>query len=228
VAPFSKLFEGKRTALLAEIKPVSPALGRLLGEDTDMARLAAEYERGGADALSVLTEPDHFGGSYDLLARVAARTSLPLLAKDVTVHPAQIRHARAAGASSVLLVTESLEEGELAALIELSRSLGMEPLVEVHDRAAVTRALAAGARIIGVNSRDLATLRMNHRAHETVIKALPSGVIPVAASGIESPDQIVRLRRIGYRGFLIGTALARAPFPQSLVREMADALGGEK
>jgi indole-3-glycerol phosphate synthase len=223
--PFAAIFEGVAGAVIAEVKPVSPAAGELLGGRDPLA-IAASFAGAGAKALSVLTEAGSFGGSFDLLDRIVRETSCPVLAKDVVVHEVQMRLARNAGASAVLLIADLLAEAELTRLAALARSLGMEPVVEVHDQRFVPRVEAAQPRVVAVNARDLRTLAMERESHVRLIDSLPGGVIPVAASGIESPEEICALAALGYRGFLIGTALMCAPDPEGLLRGLVAAAEG--
>ena len=211
-----------RVAIIAEVKRRSPALGELAG-GADAARVARAYAEAGATAISVLTEPRHWGGSVADLAAVSAAVRIPVLAKDVVVDERQIEEAEAAGASAVLLIAEALDDATLAAFIERAAALGMAALVEAHEHAAFARAVASGATIVGVNARNL---RVPSEIDPARIKALHqlvrTGQLLVAESGIAAPEDIVSLPpRVD--AVLVGTALMRTPDPSALLRSLADA-----
>jgi len=207
------------TRIIAEVKRRSPSLGAL-APAADATAVAKTYAEAGAAAISVLTEPERFGGSFDDLAGVSAEVALPTLCKDFIVDPRQVLMARAHGASLVLLIVAALEDRELVSLREAIEALGMQALVEVHDAVEAERALASGARLVGVNSRNLHTLAIDLAVAEALRPALPDAVMPIAESGIHGPAEITRLQRAGYRRFLVGSSLMTAPDPAALLRAM--------
>ena len=198
--------------VIAECKRRSPSRG-VLRQDYDAAAIARAYEQAGAAAISVLTEPTFFDGSLDDLQRVRGAVRLPLLCKDFIVTEFQVIEARACGADAVLLIVAALTDDELATLLALASSLQLDALVEVHDAAELDRALAAGARIVGVNSRDLRTLEVTPAVHEELIARIPAEAIAVAESGLRSAADLGRLRGLGYRAFLVGERLVTEPDP---------------
>ena len=189
--------------VIAECKRRSPSRG-VLRHDYDPAAIASGYAAAGAAAISVLTEPSFFDGSVDHLRAVRAAVGIPILRKDFVVTEFQIAEARAAGADAVLLIVAALTDDELKEMIECATSCELATLVEVHSVEEARRALGCGAPIIGVNSRDLRTLDMNPHVFEKVAAVLPKGVVAIAESGISSAAEVIRLRGLGYRGFLIG------------------------
>jgi indole-3-glycerol phosphate synthase len=198
--------------VIAECKRRSPSRG-ILRRDYDPSAHAAAYARAGAAAISVLTEPTFFDGSLGHLAQVRAAVSLPLLRKDFIVTEYQLVEAVVFGADAVLLIVGALDDRELRALSARAAELGLAALVEVHDLAELERAVDAGAGIIGVNSRNLRTLTVDRDVLEHVGEAIPSGTTAVAESGIRTPDDIVRLSRLGYSAFLVGERLITEPDP---------------
>lgn len=205
--------------IIAEVKRRSPSLGAL-ALDADAVAVARTYADAGAAAISVLTEPERFGGSFADLAAVSEAVAVPTLCKDFIVDPRQVLMARANGASLVLLIVAALEDAELVSLREAIEALGMQALVEVHDHDEARRALATGARIVGVNSRNLHTLAIDLAVAERVRADLPEQVLPIAESGVHGPAEIVRLRRAGYRRFLVGSSLMTAAHPGALLAAM--------
>lgn len=205
--------------VVAELKKASPSRG-LFREDFQPAALAAELERAGAVALSVLTEEEFFHGSLEYVKQARAQTSLPVLRKDFLFDPWQIWEARAAGADSFLLIAVILEDRALADLVELGRALGMEPLVEVHAPEELARALRAGARIVGVNNRDLRTFEEHISTSLGLIEAIPDDCIAVSESGLHSRGDLEKLRAAGFDGFLIGEHLMQAREPAAALRDL--------
>jgi indole-3-glycerol phosphate synthase len=208
-----------RLNVIAECKRRSPSRG-ILRDDYDPAAIARSYEEAGAAAISVLTEPTFFDGALDHLRAVRAATTLPVLRKDFIVAEYQLVEAVEAGASAALLIAAALEGETLAALIRASDRLGLAALVEVHDRAELARALAAGARIVGVNNRNLRTLEVDLSASNDLIGLVPSGIVAVAESGLRRPEDLHRLRAAGFSAFLIGESLMSAVDPGLALREM--------
>ncbi len=198
--------------IIAEIKRRSPSAGTL-GEDADPAARALAYARGGAAALSVLTDGPFFGGSLADLDAARRAVGLPVLRKDFTIAPAQVYEARAAGADAVLLIAAALEPSLLGELYERAREVGMTVLVEVHHERELIAALAPRPRLVGINNRDLTSLAVDLDTCLRVRRRIPSGPLVVAESGIEGPEDIKRLSAGGLDAFLIGTTLMRAADP---------------
>jgi indole-3-glycerol phosphate synthase len=204
--------------LIAEIKPASPSQG-VIRADLDVGETARRYERAGAHALSVLTEPRHFGGALENLALAREACALPALRKDFLDDPYQIYEARAAGADAVLLIVAALTDDDLAALMELAGELGMDALVEVHAKAEAERARRAGADLVGVNSRDLATLQTDLAVAERILPLL-EGATRVAESALCTLQDVERMGRAGADAVLIGTAFCAAEDLEAKVREV--------
>jgi len=199
--------------VIAELKRASPSAG-ILRTHLDVVPLAEELAAAGACALSVLTEPDHFQGSDDDLLNVrAALPGLPLLRKDFLLDPWQVWEARAYGADAVLLIAALLDDAELAGMLAAAAAAGLDTLVEVHGRPELARALGAGARLIGVNARDLHTFRVNMAEVLELGTAFPAAVIRVGESGVAGAGDLRRLRAAGYHGALVGSALMKSPSP---------------
>lgn len=216
---FAGAFRGPGIHIIAEVKKASPSKG-LLKPQFDPATLGRSYEEGGAAAVSVLTEQDHFMGSMSALEEVRGAVSAPILRKDFILDPYQIVEARAAGADSFLLIAGLLDLGRLRSLIDQGREWGMEPLIEVHDLPELNMAIESGARIIGINNRDLKTFRVDIRVTLQLIKNVPKGRIVVSESGISTRDEILRLGDAGVAGFLIGECLVTSSDPASKIREL--------
>lgn len=205
--------------IIAECKRRSPSKG-VLRESYDPAAIAREYEDAGAAAISVLTEPGFFDGALSHLAAVRAAVSIPILRKDFIISPYQIAEARAAGADAVLLIAAALEQPELESLLAAANEHGLDVLVETHDEHEIDRAMSAGARIIGVNSRDLHTLKVDIDLLHRLAGRIPAGVIAVAESGIRDGASIAALRDAGYRAFLVGERFMGAAEPGEALRAM--------
>jgi len=208
--------------VIAEVKRRSPSRGALAAE-ADPVAVASVYAAHGAAAVSVLTEPERFGGSFADLDAVSRAIAQPTLCKDFVVDARQVLMARAHGASLVLLIVAALDDAALVALRRDIEALGMQALVEVHDRAEVDRALASGARIVGVNNRSLHSLHIDLAVSEALAPAIPPEVIAVAESGIESAADVLRLKAAGYRRFLVGSSLMTAPSPGALLAALVAA-----
>jgi len=200
---------GPAVALIAEIKRRSPSAGAIRPE-LSVLEVAQAYERAGAAALSVLTDRDWFGGSLADLESARASVSLPVLRKDFVIHELQLWEARAAGADAVLLIVRILEDARLRALQALAGELGMSALVEVHDGAELERALAAGAELLGVNNRDLASFRTELAVVLGLAAGVPPGCVLVAESGIATPADVDRLAAAGVDAILVGESLMRS------------------
>lgn len=208
-----------RPALIAEVKRRSPSR-REDWPGVDPARLARAYEQSGATALSVLTDGPDFGGSADDLAVAREACTLPVLRKDFTVAEADVFEARAMGADAVLLIVRGLDDAELRGFRELTEGLGMDCLVEVHDRAELGRALASGATIVGVNNRDLATFATTLEPSLELLPLLPEGVLRVSESALHSHHDVLKVKESGAQAVLIGTAFCSSPDPAAKVREV--------
>jgi indole-3-glycerol phosphate synthase len=208
--------------VIAEVKRRSPSAGALAPID-DPARLAAQYEAGGARVISVLTEERRFGGSLDDLDAVRAAVRIPVLRKDFVVGSYQVHEARAHGADLVLLIVAALEQNVLVGLRERIESLGMTALVEVHDEEEASRALDAGARVIGVNARNLKTLDVDRTTFERIAPGLPSEVVKVAESGVRGPLDLIEYAAAGADAVLVGETLVRGADPRHAVAELVTA-----
>jgi indole-3-glycerol phosphate synthase len=205
--------------VIAEFKRRSPSAGALRA-DPDLVAIVDAYARGGASALSVLTEQPNFGGSLEDLRAARARCALPLLRKDFIVDDYQLLEARLAGADAVLLIVAALADAELVALHERARELGLDVLVEVHDRAELERALAVGAELIGVNNRDLRDFSVDVARTHALRSAIPAGVAVVSESGISSVGQLRELASEGVDAVLVGESLMRAADPAQALRAL--------
>jgi indole-3-glycerol phosphate synthase len=205
--------------VLAELKPASPSRG-VLRDPFDPVTLAQTLESAGASALSVLTEGEFFRGSLKNLRDARKSIQLPVLRKDFIFDPWQVWETRANDADSFLLIVATLEDALLRDLIALGRELGMEPLVEVHTGEDLDRALAAGARILGVNNRDLRTLTVRIETSFELIGRIPDDCIAVSESGLRTHDDLVKLRAAGFDAFLIGTHLMLAPDPAAALSSL--------
>ncbi len=195
-----------RLAVIAEVKRRSPSKGDL-HPDLDPARVAADYESGGAACLSVLTDGEFFGGSAADLAAARAAVALPVLRKDFTVGPGDVVDARTMGADAVLLIAAALDDAELADLHALATELGLDALVEVHDEVELDRALSVGAGLVGVNQRDLVTFEVDTDRAVRVAPQIPDGVVRIAESGVRHADDAVRLADAGYHAVLVGESV---------------------
>jgi indole-3-glycerol phosphate synthase len=208
--------------VIAEIKRASPSAG-VLRPNFDPPALALGFQEAGAAALSVLTEEDNFQGALSYLRDARKTVSLPVLRKDFIVEPWQVWETRAANADTFLLIVAALSPEALAALLVLGRELGMEALVEVHTAPELRVALDAGARIIGVNNRNLHTLEVNVATSLALIEAIPEDCIAVSESGLRSAEDLRRLRAAGFDAFLIGEHLMRESDPGAGLRRMLEA-----
>ena len=209
---YKALVEGARVKIIAEIKKASPSKG-VLREDFDPVRIALGYERGGAAALSVLTDEKFFMGSLSYLKAVRETVGIPILRKDFIIDPYQVYESRLSGADAILLIVSALSDESLMELLMLAHSLGMNAVVEVHDEEELHRALNAGSRIVGINNRDLRTFEVDLGVSVRLSRNIPEGVIVVAESGIASSDDIKMLMEHGVHAFLIGETFMKAPDP---------------
>lgn len=209
---------GGPVRVIAEVKRASPSVGAI-DPGVDAVSLATRYARGGAAAISVLTDGPGFGGTLEDLREVRAAVSVPVLRKDFLVDPYQVLEARAAGADAVLLIVAALERDRLALLLEHAAAFGMDALVEVHSADELEIALAAGATIVGINNRNLSTFKVDLAVCEALLPRLPAGVLGVAESGVRTLEDAVRLRTAGASNLLVGEALVRAGTPEALLAE---------
>jgi indole-3-glycerol phosphate synthase len=205
--------------VIAELKKASPSRG-LIRADFHPVLLAKDLEEAGAAALSVLTEEEFFQGDLKYMRDARAAVGLPVLRKDFIVDPWQVWEARATDADSFLLIVAGLKDEMLLQLLTLGRELGMEPLVEVHTREELVRALTAGARILGVNNRDLRTLEVRVETSEQLIESIPDECVAVCESGLSTHADLARLRAAGFDAFLIGEHLMAQPDPSVALRNL--------
>lgn len=211
---------GGSVSLIAECKRRSPGAGAIR-PGLDPAGLARSYSGAGARALSVLTDGSYFGGSEDDLVAARAACALPVLRKDFTLDPLQVLEARAMGADAVLLIVRMLEDAPLRALLGLAAELGMAALVETHDEAEVSRALEAGARLVGINNRDLATFTTELDTTLRLVDGIPGEVTVISESGIRTPADVAMLAAAGVDAVLVGETLLRAPDPAAAAAGLA-------
>lgn len=217
---FSAALRAKDPAIIAEIKKASPSKG-VLSHDFQPARTAAQYERGGAAALSVLTDQNFFQGSLEDLQAARCSVRIPVLRKDFTTCEYHVIEAAAHGADAILLIAAILSETQLRSLRELAQRYGMAALVEVHDGEELRTALASGAEIIGVNNRNLRTFQVTIDTSLALAEQIPAGVLKVSESGIETKAQMNELRAAGFNAFLVGEHLMRAVDPENALRTLA-------
>jgi indole-3-glycerol phosphate synthase len=211
--------------VIAECKRRSPSRG-VLAADYDPVAIARKYEAGGAVAISVLTEPTFFDGALEHLAAVRQAVALPLLRKDFIVDEYQLIEARASGADAALLIVAALKQADLVRLQRRAWELGLAALVEVHDEEELTRAIDSGARIVGVNNRNLRTLTVDVAASRTLGACIPADVVGVSESGLTSRADLEELAGQGYRAFLIGERFMTAPDPATAIAELLGGPGG--
>lgn len=213
---------GEGVSVVAEVKRSSPSRGTL-AEIKDPAALASDYAAGGATAISVLTEQRRFGGSLADLEAVRASVDVPVLRKDFILTPYQIVEARAAGADLVLLIVAALDQPRLCGLLDRIESLGMTALVEVHDEVEIVRALDAGAKVIGVNARNLRTLRVDTTTFARLAPEIPDGVLKIAESGVTGPRDVMGYASLGADAVLVGEALVTRGDPRQAVSDLVAA-----
>jgi indole-3-glycerol phosphate synthase len=207
--------------IISEVKHASPSKG-VFREDFDPVQIAKSYSRGGASAISVLTDEKYFRGSLSFLKNIRAEVDTPLLRKDFIVDPYQVYEARLFGADAILLIVAALDQTSLSELLELTHSLQMNAIVEVHDENELDRALEADARIIGINNRDLRTFDVDLNVSINLSKKVPEDKIVIAESGIGSIEDIDRLRGEGIHVFLIGETFMKAPDPGQKLKELIE------
>ena len=217
--PFSEALIDEGISLIAEMKRASPSKGPIR-PGASVSEVVSAYQRAGASAVSVLTEPNWFGGSLDDLVEARAACDLPLLRKDFVVDEYQLLEARVAGADAVLLIVAALERGRMEELMAAASDLGLDALVEVHDEKEVEVAVEAGAELIGINNRDLHSLEVDLETTFELLADVPAGTVVVAESGITENEDVERLERAGVDAILVGEALMRADDPVRAVREL--------
>jgi indole-3-glycerol phosphate synthase len=206
-------------AIIAEIKMGSPRLGSLEGR-FEPIETARKYAEGGASALSVVVEPDFFFGSYDLLAVCTEASGLPSIAKDFIVDPLQLRWARRAGASAILLIAALYDPIELQQWAQLARQFGLVPLIELHDLFDLTKLDGAVWELVGVNNRDLRTMKVELGNSLALVHSLPSSALKISESGLADAGDLRTLRSVGFDGFLIGESLLTSADPLTKLREL--------
>ncbi|HSE69958.1 MAG TPA: indole-3-glycerol phosphate synthase TrpC [Nocardioidaceae bacterium] len=209
-------------SVIAEVKRASPSKGAL-ASIADPARLAGDYAAGGAATISVLTEQRRFGGSLADLRAVRAAVDIPVLRKDFIVTSYQLWEARAAGADLALLIVAALQQNQLESLVERAVSIGLTPLVEVHDEEEVDRALDAGAQLIGVNARNLKTLEVDRDTFSRLAPRIPDDVVRVAESGVRGPRDVFEYAKQGAQVVLVGETLVRGKDPRTAVADLVAA-----
>lgn len=218
--PFNEALVRPGLSVIAEFKRRSPSAGQLAREEVDVASQVAAYERGGAAALSVLTDEPHFGGSLADLRAARAGCGLPIIRKDFVVDPYQLYEAAVNGADAVLLIVAALGDEDLRGLYEEARSIDLDCLVEVHDGEELERALEAGAEVIGINNRNLDDMSVDIATTYELMPNVPAGKTVVAESGISGRAELEELERVGVDAVLIGGALMAAEDPEAKAREL--------
>lgn len=217
--PFEKALRDKPIAIVSEVKRASPSKG-LIAEDFDYVAIAKDYENAGVSAISVLTEPDFFQGSTEILNEISRNVKTPLLRKDFTINEYMIYEAKVIGASAILLIVAILSDRQLTDYLQLADSLGLSAIVETHDRQEIQRALKAGARIIGVNNRNLKDFTVDISNSINLRKNVPEDVIFISESGIKTPDQVRTLKDNNVDAVLIGETLMRSDDKPALIEEL--------
>lgn len=216
---YHALRDGGRPAVIAEVKRASPSAG-VIRPDLDVPAIVSSYQKGGAAALSVITEEDYFQGSLEYLRQARDASHLPVLCKDFIIDSVQVFAARAAGADALLLIARVLDQDSLVSLLETARLLGMECLVEVHNEDELGRVLATDARIIGINNRNLLTFEVNLETTLRLRPLIPTGRLVVSESGINEHADLETLAAAGVDAVLVGTSLMRAEDPGEKLREL--------
>ena len=216
---FAASVAGPSRRIIAEVKRTSPSQG-MIRQDFDAVALAREFAAAGASALSVLTEERFFQGSLDYLERIKREVSLPLLRKDFVLDEYQVFEARSFGADALLLIVALLDSTALQSLLASAGSLSLDALVEVHTEQELKTALETGAKMIGINNRDLQSFEVRVETTERLLPLVPKDILVVCESGIDSPERIEKFERLGVHAFLIGEALMRAPKPGEKLTEL--------
>ncbi|MBK9156188.1 MAG: indole-3-glycerol phosphate synthase TrpC [Chloracidobacterium sp.] len=216
---FTALAGSQEPRIITEFKRASPSKG-VINDKYGPVETALAYQKGGAAAISVLTEEDHFGGSLEDLKHVRDAVELPILRKDFVIDEFQIYESAAAGADAVLLIVSALTSESLQDFQRLAHSLGLDAIVEVHDREEMARAIDVGAALIGVNNRNLRTFEVSLDTSRELIEDAPNGTIMIAESGITGRDEIRELFGLGYAAFLVGESLMRSGDPAAEIRRL--------
>ena len=217
--PFEKALAAAGISFICEVKKASPSKG-VIAQDFPYLDIAKEYEKSGACAISVLTDPEYFLGSYVYLKEIAEAVAIPVLRKDFTVDAYQIYEAKVLGASAVLLICAILDDEQLTEYLQIAHRLGLSALVEAHDGEEVRRAVKAGARIIGVNNRDLRTFTVDIKNSVSLRDQIPEGTIYVSESGITTAEDVGVLYRNRTNAVLIGETLMRSPDKKAMLQEL--------
>jgi len=216
---FERAIAAPGLSFICEVKKASPSKG-VIAEDFPYLRIAREYEAAGAAAISVLTEPDYFLGSDQYLREIAGAVSIPALRKDFVIDSYQIYEAKLLGAKAVLLICALLDDKSLAEYIKIAGELGLSSLVEIHNEAEAEQAINAGAKIIGINNRDLKTFGVDLNVTARLRSLIPAGVLTVTESGIKSPEDVRALSGLGIDAALVGESLMRAPDKKLFLEEL--------
>ena len=219
VRGFANALQHKRPAVIAEIKKASPSKG-IIRADFNPAEIAQQYEQAGAACLSILTDVDFFQGADENIVIARNHCALPALRKDFLVDPYNVVEARALHADCILLIVAALTDEKLLELYQLAQALGMDVLVEVHEMDEAEKALDVGAKIIGVNSRNLKTLEVSEKTFEKILPALPAQILKVAESGISNRQQVALVEQLGAKAVLVGESLVRAGNPVHTIKEL--------
>lgn len=209
----------KGFCVIAEVKKGSPSKG-IIRKDFDPLLTARQYLRAGADAISVITDEKFFFGRLEYLSRISTFSTVPLLRKDFIIDEYQIYEARAAGADIILLIAKLLSSKEMARFLGIAKELGMEAICEVHDKKEIAKALKAGAKIIGVNNRNLRTFQTDLEVSLELRRHIPEKVFAISESGIVSPEDVIRLKRVGFDAILVGESLMRQKSPTRLLKSL--------
>jgi indole-3-glycerol phosphate synthase len=212
---------GTKVAVIAEVKRRSPSKGAI-APGLDAVDQARAYVEGGAAAISVLTEPEHFSGCLEDLVAVRVAVTVPALRKDFHVRPIQLVEARSAGASAALLIARALDPGRLREMVQVGRALGLELLVEIRDEAELDRALELGAAMIGVNNRDLESLVIDPATAERLVPLIPSSVVAIAESGVKTRADVERYAACGADAVLVGSSISAAADPSAATRTLSE------
>lgn len=220
---FKEYLLREKFVIIAEVKRRTP-LNDDFRADFNPLFLAEAYERGGAKAISVITEEIYFGGSLEYLASIRSRTTLPILRKDFILDPIQIEEAKAFGADVVLLISSILDEKELSELIKYAKKLNLSSIVEIHNEEDLEKALNAGSSIIGINNRNLANLKVDIKQSLKLFPLIPKGIPVIAESGYNSAEELKNLKKLGFKGVLIGTSLVKSLDPEKKLREFVEGL----
>ncbi len=227
VPSFLAALQTPHVGVIAEVKRRSPSKG-WINANLSAVDQALAYQHGAAAALSILTEPKHFGGSVEDLVAVRAAVNIPILKKDFHVAPIQLVEAKAIGASAALLIARALSPNDLIEMLDTAQALQLEVLVEIRDEAELERALDAGASIIGINNRNLETLEIDVMTSERLLGLIPETIVAIAESGVSSRADVERVAKRGANGVLVGSAISAAADPIEAVRELSGVSRAER